>query len=160
MKCKCLSLTQPWAELVALGAKKLETRSWSTNYRGPLAIHAAKRFPPEARLLCHEQPFRSFLERTDGTSPENLPLGAIIAVVDMTGCFATPGEGIPWQEHVGDLRRSPDEPERSFGDYSPGRFAWRLANVRRLDNPVPFKGSLGLFDIPWSVEELLQRKEE
>jgi hypothetical protein len=39
---KVLSLTQPWATLAAIGAKKIETRSWSTAYRGPLAIHAAK----------------------------------------------------------------------------------------------------------------------
>lgn len=42
---KALSLHQPWASLVALGVKTIETRSWSTSYRGPLAIHAAKRTP-------------------------------------------------------------------------------------------------------------------
>lgn len=40
---KALSLRQPWASLVALGVKTVETRSWSTSYRGPLAIHAATR---------------------------------------------------------------------------------------------------------------------
>lgn len=38
---KALTLWQPWASLVALGVKTIETRSWSTGYRGPLAIHAA-----------------------------------------------------------------------------------------------------------------------
>ena len=38
---KVLTLHQPWASLVALGVKTIETRSWSTQYRGPLAIHAA-----------------------------------------------------------------------------------------------------------------------
>lgn len=42
---KALSLTQPWATLVAIGAKKIETRSWSTSYRGPVAIHASKGYP-------------------------------------------------------------------------------------------------------------------
>lgn len=42
---KALTLWQPWASLVALGAKRIETRSWSTTYRGPLAIHAAARKP-------------------------------------------------------------------------------------------------------------------
>jgi hypothetical protein len=42
---KALTLWQPWASLIALGAKTIETRSWSTKYRGPLAIHAAKRRP-------------------------------------------------------------------------------------------------------------------
>lgn len=39
---KALTLTQPYATLVAIGEKRLETRSWRTSYRGPLAIHAAK----------------------------------------------------------------------------------------------------------------------
>lgn len=38
---KVLTLHQPWASLVSLGVKSIETRSWSTKYRGPLAIHAA-----------------------------------------------------------------------------------------------------------------------
>lgn len=40
---KALSLWQPWATLIANGAKQIETRSWSTSYRGPILIHAAKR---------------------------------------------------------------------------------------------------------------------
>lgn len=42
---KALTLWQPWASLIAVGAKTIETRGWATNYRGPLAIHAAKRRP-------------------------------------------------------------------------------------------------------------------
>jgi len=40
---KALSLWQPWASAIALGSKRIETRGWATSYRGPLAIHAAKR---------------------------------------------------------------------------------------------------------------------
>lgn len=40
---KAISLWQPWATLIATGAKQIETRSWATSYRGPIAIHAAKR---------------------------------------------------------------------------------------------------------------------
>src|SRR5258708_5270609 len=47
---KALTLWQPWASLIAVGAKTIETRSWSTSYRGPLAIHAAKR-KPDTELL-------------------------------------------------------------------------------------------------------------
>lgn len=41
---KAISLWQPWASLVAVGAKKIETRSWATKYRGSLAIHATKKW--------------------------------------------------------------------------------------------------------------------
>lgn len=47
-----LSLTQPWATLVAIDAKKVETRSWGTRYRGRVAIHAAKGFPTYAQDIC------------------------------------------------------------------------------------------------------------
>ena len=43
----CLSLWQPWASLIAIGAKHIETRHWKTDYRGPIAIHAAKRWTQE-----------------------------------------------------------------------------------------------------------------
>ena len=47
---KALTLHQPWATLVAVGEKRIETRSWSTDYRGPLAIHAGKARPFEVPL--------------------------------------------------------------------------------------------------------------
>src|SRR5690348_17556570 len=53
---KALTLTQPWASLVAIGAKRIETRSWSTSYRGPLAIHAAKGFPKSAQEFTQVPP--------------------------------------------------------------------------------------------------------
>ena len=63
---KALTLTQPWATLVAMGAKRIETRSWTTNYRGPLAIHAGKGPStigwPQLNHICnHTEPFRSVL---------------------------------------------------------------------------------------------------
>ncbi len=42
----------------------------------------------------------------------------------------------------------PEEPELSFGDYTPGRYVWRLENVRLLPTPIPYKGSLGLWTVP------------
>lgn len=37
---KALTIRQPWASLIAHGVKTIETRSWRTHYRGPIAIHA------------------------------------------------------------------------------------------------------------------------
>src|ERR1700722_19135273 len=54
---KALTLTQPWATLVSIGAKRVETRSFRVSYRGSLAIHAAKGFPKWAQETCYEQPF-------------------------------------------------------------------------------------------------------
>ena len=109
-----------------------------TNYRGPLAIHAAKGFPAAAKAFAES-------ERALKRLPSRIALGAIIAVVDLVDIY-------PTEALIGRLSGL----EHYYGDYSPGRYAWRLDKVRRLANPVPFKGSLGLFEIPWSAAELLQ----
>lgn len=142
---KTLTLTQPWASLVAIGTKRIETRSWGTGYRGPLAIHAAKNFPREAANLCAGDPFRAALQSAFGPDfyPTDLPAGAIIAITHLVDCvLMTPD----WIAAVSD-------PERSFGDYQPGRFGWLLGQVERLAEPIPTRGSLGLWWWDKSMEE-------
>lgn len=132
---------------MALGLKKVETRGWYTSYRGPLAIHAAKGFPRWAIELAHQEPFATALLTASITSLDQLPRGAVIAKVDMMGCYATPGHGVPWREYLGGFRLPPEEPERSFGDYGPGRYAWMLENAKPLPVPIPWRGALGLFNV-------------
>jgi hypothetical protein len=141
MLIPALTLRQPWASLVALEAKRIETRSWRTSYRGWLAIHAGITLPKAERLLCEQEPFRAALLRDTALDPAlplavQLPRGSIIAVVWLDSCL--PMETIEW----------PDKPERSFGDYAPGRYAWYLSQVHRLPQPIPARGALGL----WRVE--------
>lgn len=137
---KVLTLTQPWATLVAIGAKKIETRSWSTNYRGPLAIHAAKGGYNDDLFLMKIEPFYSTLVRAGITSRLQIPLGGILATCELTR-IDTIKEGY-WKYITLD--------ERSFGDYTPGRFAWILDDIKMLDEPIAAKGALGLwsFDMP------------
>lgn len=142
---RVLSLTQPWASLVDVGAKKIETRSWYTQYRGPLAIHASKGFPLWAREFCVRLAFGRALDDGGIYSTDELPLGAILAVCRLVDCRSI------------DDTWSPDETERQFGDYSPMRWAWMLADVRRLPEPIPARGKLGL----WVPEpDVLARFEE
>jgi hypothetical protein len=140
---RCLTLYQPYASLVAVGAKTTETRSWRTWYRGPLLIHAARAFPRWARDLCNEEPFATVLleagyagQRAGQVDPRLLPLGQILAVCNLKHCVRIGTRGI-------DL--PPPEPERSFGDYAPGRYAWMLADVQPLSRPIPATGSMGLW---------------
>jgi hypothetical protein len=54
---KALTVLQPYAQLIAVGAKQYETRSWATKHRGPTAIHAGKRTAHEIENIheeCHE----------------------------------------------------------------------------------------------------------
>jgi len=140
---KCLSLHQPFASLVILGAKRFETRSWQTEYRGPLLIHASRRFPEEARALCREEPFRSALLRGRYRQSADLPLGALLGIVELEDC-------LPVTAVLHMLQNDPAE--RAFGDYRRARWAWRLARPRALPRPRPFTGRLGLFDVPWQTE--------
>ena len=137
---KALTIRQPWASLVAIGAKRLETRSWPTRYRGPLAIHAAKQWTPKERTLCLQSPCREALPVGLGVplsawDPGCLPRASVLAVCQLVDCL-----------RVEQLPSLPDEPERSFGDYSAGRWIWQLANVRRLAVPIPARGALSLWE--------------
>ena len=156
---KALSLSQPWATMVAIQAKRIETRSWSTPYRGPLAIHAAKNFPPEARrLVALSEPFRSaFLAAGYSVGPLKnpywIPLGKIVAVARLVDVVP-----ILRRQVDDDLAIITDEglipigpTERAFGDYTPGRCAWLLAEVFALPAPIPARGQLGLWEWPYSM---------
>lgn len=138
---KALSVLQPWATLIALGAKCAETRSWSTSYRGPLAIYASSRINREAAMSLHVPYIREALaaggyhQRSGPASnPCGLPFGAVIAVALLVDSQRITPDNVP------------SEPERLFGDYTPGRFAWFLHDVRRLPEPFDAKGALSLWE--------------
>jgi hypothetical protein len=150
---KALTLTQPWATLVAIGAKRIETRSWGTSYRGPLAIHAAKGFPKWAQETCLEDQFWKAL---NGKRPmvlaykPKLPCGVVLATCRLIDCRSTVYKvpnGVAVFEKYPKLET---DQELEFGDYAPGRWAWVLEDVKPLPEPIPAKGSLGLwdFDLP------------
>jgi hypothetical protein len=132
---KVLTITQPYATLITIGAKKIETRNWPTKYRGPLAIHAAKGITKYERFLFEDSPFREAFRAAGMTSADvDAQRGHIIAVAEIVACAEA------------DNHAQVGEPEFSFGDYTPGRFMWLLKNVRRLDKPVLVKGALGLWN--------------
>lgn len=173
---KALTLTQPWATLVAIGAKRIETRSWATSYRGPLAIHAAKGFGKGGerghKALCGTEPFCSVLnaackahydalDKSDGVlramaEHPFMPMGAIVATCELLDCVETwprwatitPWLTASWNETTYHVPPGQGSYEAAFGDYTPGRFAWLLGNVQALETPIPAKGALGLWE--WS----------
>lgn len=138
---RAITIMQPWASLIALGAKRYETRSWKTNYRGALAIHASLEFTKAARALCRCEPFASALLGT-----EDLPIGCVIATCNLAAVFPT-SEPDSLFKPVTDWPES----EEAFGDFSPGRFAWLLNHVRALESPIPASGRQSLWDWDPSV---------
>jgi len=138
---KALPLWQPWATLVALGAKRVETRHWPAPQwliGQRIAIHATK--TKDHLAICREEPFRTYVR-----APELLPLGAVIATVVLDRCSEiTEASAAELEER--------SSHEFAFGYYAPGRFAWVLRDVEPVTPPLPFRGSQGIFDVP---DELL-----
>lgn len=165
---KLLSLWEPWATLMAVGAKKIETRSWGTHYRGWLAIQAAKCWNAECQRWVCEDVFVNALEphyktgHADdgewlGEMKRLLPRGHIVAVVKLIECCPT--EARICVPCVFDEYREMDTPqERAFGDYSAGRYGWVTGELFRLPEPIPFKAKQGLCDVPIDVVSEIQRQ--
>lgn len=145
------TLWQPWASLV--GIKLIETRGWYTPYRGLVAIHAAKRWNADlARTTATNCAIGEGLAALGFVLPAGpgrsfpLPLGAVVAVAELWDC----------EEMTAGNIASLGERERALGLYAPGRFMWKLKNVRRLSEPVPCKGLQKLWTLP---ADALQRVE-
>jgi hypothetical protein len=131
---KALTILQPWASLIVHGEKKIETRSWSTRHRGLLAIHASARPPRWMDDLWNLSRFAHALRRHDIWHQDDLPLGAVVGVVDIVDI-------VDFTIHPMGL----DQQEATFGDYSHGRFGWVLKNPLAAD-PVPARGAQGLWN--------------
>lgn len=131
---KALSIWQPYASLTASALKRHITLAWSTSYRGPIAIHAAKTIDvagaPEE--LCQSAFGRNWSRL--------LPIGMVMAVGDLVQC-------IPADRVRAELRRA----DLAAGNFVKGLHAWRIDNIRRLVQPIPAIGRQGLFS--WSPPE-------
>jgi hypothetical protein len=141
---KAFSLTLPWALLVVIGAKRIETRSWRVWIHGRVAIHASKGFPKAEQELCYEEPFRSVLAAHFG-SPQFMPhlmmlAGNVLGEVDITGCLGT--ETIKHQAKYFNLT----EQEEAFGDFGANRYGIFMEKPELYKVPVPAKGSLGFWE--------------
>jgi activating signal cointegrator 1 len=143
---KAISLWQPWATLIAIGAKRIETRSWMTYHRGPLAIAATKSTPADAKTaaLFNGNIRRSLQDARLWRPGEELalPEGCVLCTARLVDVRPVPDRPTT----IAGVTIPPPEPELSFGHYAPRRFAWLLADVVQLAEPVPCAGGQRLWD--------------
>jgi hypothetical protein len=170
---KALTLWQPWASLVAVGAKRVETRGWSTRHRGPLAIHAAASIPREARWSMAPaagfggSPIRDALVAAGYQITQDrrrvihdLPTGVVVAtarLVDVVPTAELLWTDIGWPDSEGWHQRADrvtwaHDAQHPFGDFRTGRYAWLLDDLQPLDEPVPAKGRQGLWNWEGDME--------
>lgn len=169
---KAITILQPWASLIACGAKQIETRCWKTNYRGPIAIHAGKSCKPFHMNIAFQEPFYSALKYQPGHMLDQGPdgsnkrirypqPGSVIAIAELTDCVKVitktteirTGKIIEAKLEDGQIITG-DECE--FGDYEPGRYAWILNNVQQIE-PVPVKGQQRIWE--WDKQQAYSLQE-
>lgn len=148
------SLIQPWASLMALGEKRIETRSWRTPYRGWVAIAASVKRDPDGLEFASEEPCQSVLHAHGIDNPLRLPYGAIVCVGRLVDCVPT--------EYCDTLlstlaNRPSGRYESFFGNYQPNRFAWLFDDVTPLPRPIGVKGALGLYRLDERTRADLRR---
>ena len=125
---RVLSIKEPFATLIKDGVKRIETRSWKTNYRGELYIHAS-------------------LTKTDITDRHELlelvkdktfSYGYIICKCDLKDCIYMS------KEYIENIKKY-NYQEYICGHFEIGRYAWILENIEILDKPIKAKGKLGIW---------------
>jgi len=139
---KALTVSQPYASLIASGEKWVENRDWFTQYRGPLGVHAGLGTQYMTRREMREQ---------------GLPTGAVVATAELVAIVRIRHRVLA--DVIGEpaVSCSPGDLERlkraciTLADiaahaHSEGPWGWVLANVRALPEPVPAKGAMGLWD--------------
>ena len=143
MECiRVLTIKEPHAFLFLTPYKTIETRSWATNYRGEIYLHASKRVPE-----YHED--REMWDRV---------LKLFAKYEKLTGRYPTPNNGTIYAKAtlIDCILMTPEniaalpQEEIDAGYYSPGRYMWVLKDVTPID-PIPAKGHLGIWN--YEMEE-------
>src|SRR5712671_2042319 len=137
---KAISIRQPYATWLVnpgkfinaqLKPKRIENRNWTRDYRGPILIHASRTFEHDAitfwKSRCQQ------LGNAVSLDPKDYPLGAIVGIAELVKVITQvdPEAKDPW---------------------FCGRYGFLLAYARPIE-PIPYPGSLGIFDILDSILE-------
>lgn len=122
---KALTIKEPWATLIIEKYKEYEFRSWKTNYRGKILIHAGLSLEKDM-----EERFKEY----------NLKYscGNIIGEAELVDCILVDESFNDKLRHINPLVYARSNHVETF--------AWKLENIKKYDNPIPCKGKLGLWN--------------
>jgi predicted transcriptional regulator len=122
---KCLSLKQPYAELLVSGKKTIEVRKWNTKFRGRFLVHASKNINEEAckRLKIDQTKFVT---------------GSIIGKANLYDIIS-----------YGSKNSFLKDKNKHFAssNYNKPKYAFLVNQTKRFDIPIPIRGKLGFFNV-------------
>jgi ASCH domain len=126
---RALSVRQRWAWAICAGVKKTDNRTWTTERRGTIAIHAS----------TSTQVVNSYHKDSgcDAMHRKNFVFGAIIGFADIVD-VASYG------------RQHEDDP------FAEGPYCWTMRNGRFLKEPIPLPGKLNLFKLSPAIQDSLR----
>ncbi len=134
---KVLSLKEPFATLIMNGTKKVETRSWKTNYRGEILIHASLGVD---KNLSNNKEIENYIKDLE------LNCGYIICRANLVDCICMD------EEYVKKMQKNIKE--YCCGDYQVGRYAWILEDVYPIV-PIKAKGHLNIWNYDGTYELII-----
>ena len=124
---KCLSLKQPYAQLLVTGRKTIELRTWNTKFRGEFLVHASKKIDVKA---CERNKI----------DPNSIVTGAIIGkatVYDVKSYENRESLIRDRKKHLADVK-----------DIDPG-YGFMIKNAQRFRKPIITPGKLGFFNVAY-----------
>lgn len=134
IKISCLTEVQPWGTAIADGLKSIETRTWTTHYRGLLGIHAGRKMDQGSPLIFDRTIRKAQCEQ-----------GSLLAVAELVECK----QYLTQESWDADIEKH----LCPFAWWEPGKWGWVLRNVRRI-KPIAMPGHQGLWTWRGEVEFL------
>jgi activating signal cointegrator 1 len=129
LSAPALSVRQPWASYLVSGLKTVELRSWSTQHRGWLWIHAGKKLDLEAMDLLHLR-------------GDDFSRGGIVGLAKLEECLVFNSED-EWLRLRGE--------HLSPGSYQGVCFGWRFSDAFAIRHIIACPGELRLFRVSESI---------
>jgi len=124
-----MSIRQPWLDMILIGAKILELRTWNLSLRGQVALHAPQRIDfVNAYFYGYREPWL-------------LPRGKVVALASIADVWELDEKS--WTSTLAAHR----QPLPYYG----GAYAVQLTNVQRLDRPISCRGRQKVFHLPDSI---------
>ena len=124
---KVISIKEPFATLIKDKVKIYENRSWKTNYRGEIYIHAILSLSKSDNADTAKKYLKT-----------DINPGYILCRCELVDCIPMTKDFI---EHI-----NKETNESKYGRYEEGRYAWKLKVLEVLKEPIKAKGKLGIWN--------------